>query len=189
MLAPAGAPSDAEAERGDRTMAYRHTASFGKRQEFVAIAELLRRGFDVYMTLVDDQQIDCVIRQETRKGPVYQDIQIKAGSRYCAPTNFGRFAGMRIPDPRPGYFFIFYSEPAGAYCVMPSLDLVRLASQNRKGKNKGTYTIQLARWRRRTTEVRPRPKFDRYRDNFDLLRWGSRHGGSHEDHAHSVRRR
>jgi len=43
-------------------MAYRDSASFGKRQEFVAIAELLRRGFDVYLTLVDDQQIDCVVR-------------------------------------------------------------------------------------------------------------------------------
>jgi hypothetical protein len=24
------------------------------------VAELLRHGYDVYMTLVDDQQIDCV---------------------------------------------------------------------------------------------------------------------------------
>ncbi len=27
-------------------MEYRDTASFGKRQEFIAIAELLRQGFD-----------------------------------------------------------------------------------------------------------------------------------------------
>lgn len=43
-------------------MSHRNTASFGKRQEFIAVAELLRRGFDVYMTQVDDQQIDCIIR-------------------------------------------------------------------------------------------------------------------------------
>lgn len=43
---------------------YRSTASFGKRQEYVVIAELLRPGLDVYATLVDDQGIDCVIRQE-----------------------------------------------------------------------------------------------------------------------------
>lgn len=60
---------------------YRHTASFGKRQEFIAIAELLRRGFDVYQTLVDDQQIDCVIRKEVSGNPVYLDIQIKARSK------------------------------------------------------------------------------------------------------------
>ena len=45
-------------------MTHRTTASFGKRQESIAVAELLRRGFDVSMTLVDDQQIDCIVRQE-----------------------------------------------------------------------------------------------------------------------------
>ncbi|WP_157210500.1 hypothetical protein [Turneriella parva] len=43
-------------------MNYRDTASYGKRQEYMAVAELLRRGFDVYMTLVDDQGIDCIVR-------------------------------------------------------------------------------------------------------------------------------
>jgi hypothetical protein len=32
-------------------MSFRTSASFGKRQEYVAIAELLRRGFDVYMMM------------------------------------------------------------------------------------------------------------------------------------------
>jgi len=45
-------------------MNHRSTASFGKRQEYIAVAELLRRNYDVYMTLVDDQQIDCIVRQE-----------------------------------------------------------------------------------------------------------------------------
>lgn len=36
-------------------MPFRNTASFGKRREFIAMAELLKRGFDVYATLVDDQ--------------------------------------------------------------------------------------------------------------------------------------
>jgi hypothetical protein len=43
-------------------MTHRSTASVGKRQESIAVAELLRRGFDVYMTLVDDQQIDGLVR-------------------------------------------------------------------------------------------------------------------------------
>ena len=51
-------------------MKHRSTASFGKRQEYIAVAELLRRGFDVYMTLVDDQQIDCVVRQERTNTPL-----------------------------------------------------------------------------------------------------------------------
>jgi serine/threonine protein kinase len=52
----------AGAESSNHAMNHRSTASFGKRQEYVAVAELLRRGFDVYMTLVDDEQIDCINR-------------------------------------------------------------------------------------------------------------------------------
>jgi len=59
---------------------FRSSGSFGKRQEYIAIAELLRRGYDVYMTLVDDQQIDCVVRVEVNSHPVYIDVQIKARS-------------------------------------------------------------------------------------------------------------
>ena len=61
-------------------MTHRSTASFGKRQEYIAVAELLRRGFDVYMTLVDDQQIDCIVRQEKNGKLRYLDLQIKARS-------------------------------------------------------------------------------------------------------------
>lgn len=64
-------------------MAYRDAASFGKRQEYTAISELLRRQFDVYMTLVDDQGIDCVIRREYDGKLDYLDIQIKARSKQC----------------------------------------------------------------------------------------------------------
>lgn len=64
-------------------MSYRSRASFGKRQEYVAVAELLRRDFDVYMTLVDDPQIDCIIRQEVNGHLRYVDIQIKARSNLC----------------------------------------------------------------------------------------------------------
>ena len=89
-------------------MAFRDSASFGKRQEFVAIAELLRRGFDVYLTLVDDQQIDCVVRKEIKGVPLYLDIQIKARSKDCNPKNAGRFAALEVRNPRPNFFFIFF---------------------------------------------------------------------------------
>jgi hypothetical protein len=59
---------------------FRSSGSFGKRQEYIAVAELLRHGYDVYMTLVDDQQIDCVVRLEVDFHPVYIDVQIKARS-------------------------------------------------------------------------------------------------------------
>ena len=144
---------------------YRASASFGKRQEFVAIAELLRRGFDVYMTLVDDRQIDCVVRLD-RQPPVYLDVQIKARSKTAkAPATF---AAMEIRDPRENFFFIFYSEAANCYWNMPSLDVVEKANIVKSGKNEGKYRLLLANTLV-SGEVRPRPKWEHYLDNFDLL--------------------
>lgn len=148
---------------------FRSAASFGKRQEYVVIAELLRRGFDVYQTLVDDQGIDCVIRQEKEGKLRYLDIQVKARSKDCNPRNAGRFAAMEIVNPRPNYFFIFYSEQADTYWVVPSEELVQLARQNKTGRNQGRYTINFCNVRADGT-VMPRPKFDPYKNNFDLLK-------------------
>lgn len=148
---------------------YRSSASFGKRQEFVAMAELLRRGFDVYLTLVDDQQIDCIIRKEVDGRPIYMDVQIKARSRNTVKKNAGFFPLLEIRKPRPNFFFIFYSEHADCHWVMPSQDVVDEATQNKTGRTKGKYAIRLASHLTRSDEVRSRPKFARYKDNFDIL--------------------
>lgn len=148
---------------------FRSTASFGKRQEYVVIAELLRRGFDVYQTLVDDQGIDCIIRLDDQGGLRYIDLQIKARSKDCDPNNAGRFTAIEIVNPRPNYYFIFYSEQADTYWVVPSLKLVSIAYQNKKGKNMGRYGINFCTLRA-NGEVIPNPKFDEYRDNFNLLK-------------------
>ena len=150
----------------------RSTASFGKRQEYIAVAELLRRGFDVYMTLVDDQQIDCVIRQEKGGELRYLDVQIKA--RSLDAKHGATFAAMIVHQPRKNFWFIFYSEIADTYWIMPSLDLVQLANVNKggkskKGKNKGKYTIKLAN--KNKSGWKPRPKFSEYENAFDSLRW------------------
>jgi hypothetical protein len=145
---------------------FRDSASFGKRQEFVAIAELLKRGFDVYATLVDDQQIDCIVRLERDPQPVYVDIQIKARSRTA--KNPGTFAAMEIRKPRPNFYFIFYSEAADHYWVMPSLEVAKHANRTKSGKAIGRYRIVFTN----TTvkgEVRPRPRWQAWLDNFELL--------------------
>lgn len=139
---------------------YRHTASFGKREEFIAIGELLRRGFDVYLTLVDDQQIDCVMRKEVRGKPIYIDIQIKARSKDCVKKNAGTFAAMEVRKPRKNFFYIFYSEHLGSYWILPSLELIKHATRNKTGKNKGKYRLQLTNYSQVRDEVRPRPKFE-----------------------------
>ena len=138
-------------------LSFRDFASFGKRQEFIVIAELLRRGYDVYQTLVDDQQIDCVVRKG-KQNPIYVDIQIKARSKKCSPKDAARFAGMVVENPRQNYFFIFYSEQLGKTWIIPSLEIAnrglgRIASRNEQGKNAGTYSINMAGYSRKNNKA------------------------------------
>jgi hypothetical protein len=146
---------------------HRSSASFGKRQEYVAIAELLRRGHDVYMTLVDDLQIDCVIRQEKEGKLRYLDIQIKARSQDA--KNPGTFSAMEIRQPRKDFFYIFYSEQAKTYWIVPSLELIKEANQGKSGKNKGTYRIVFTNNLKKGAS--PRPRFKKYENAFHLLDW------------------
>ncbi len=122
-----------------KSHAYRDTASFGRRQEYIAAAELLKRGFDVYMTLVDDQGIDCIVRLDDQR---YIDIQIKARSRSAKQWN--RFAAMQFV-PRASLFFIFLLEKSDRVWVIPSVHLAQLGRQNRTGENAGRTTVDLPR--------------------------------------------
>ena len=93
-------------------------------EKYITVGELLRRGLDVYMTLVDDQQIDCIIRQEKIGQLRYLDIQIKARSNQCIEKDGGFFPAMHVRNPRENFYFIFYSEHANTYWIVPSLELV-----------------------------------------------------------------
>jgi len=127
------------------------TSSFGKRQEYRVIAELLGRGYDVYQTLVDDKGIDCIIRGKDRK---YWDIQIKARSREAKQPRF--FAALSF-KPQDNYIFIFFSEPENRYWIVPSEDLAKLGSRNKTGKNQGKLSVSFPR-------ARPSKKFVAYED-------------------------
>lgn len=144
---------------------FRSSASFGKRQEYIAIAELLRQGRDVYMPLVDDQQIDCVIRQDKSGKARYLDIQIKARSQDA--KNPGTFAVLDIPHAREDYYYLFYSEAVNTYWVVPSLELIREANRNKSGKNAGKYSIRFCN--KSPKGPRTRPRFDKYKNAFKLL--------------------
>lgn len=143
-------------------MSYRDSASFGKRQEYVVVAELLKRGFDVYMTLVDDQGIDCIIRKDEH---TYIDIQIKARSKTAQQWNF--FAAMTI-EPRDNYYFIFYLEKNNTIWVMPSNDVVKYAITNKTGKNAGKRSLTLPK--SETTDKAEKFSIYKGESGFDLLR-------------------
>jgi len=146
-------------------MSYRSTASFGKRVEYVVIGELLRRGYDIYQTLVDDRGIDCILRYEFQKSPVYLDIQIKARSKDCKTYDAARYAALQVRNPRPNYLYIFYSEQLDSYWVFPSLDIVKIASKSKRGR----YHLMLS-GRRRDIPY-PLPRFEMYRNEngFDIV--------------------
>lgn len=101
--------------------------------------------------------------------PVYLDIQIKARSNRCKPSGAGTFAAFEVRKPRPIFFFIFYSEQADSYWVLPSTELISEANQNKTGKHRGKYKIVFTNASRKTGRVKPRPRFEKYKDNFNLL--------------------
>lgn len=144
-------------------MRFRHSASFGKRQEFGAIAELLRRGYDVYVTLVDDQGIDCIVRQGPNR---YFDVQVKARSSDASPRNAGFFPQLKIPNPRDNYVFVFFAEgigERGTYWVIPSTRLVEpgFGLVIKSGPRKGYFRVKL------NNQLRPRPKYAAYVDAWE----------------------
>jgi len=118
------------------------------------------------MTLVDDQQIDCIVRIERRDKPVYLDIQIKARSH--SAKHAGLFAGLKIDKPRENFIFVFFSEIANTYWIIPSKDLVGLASRNQKGLNQGKYSVTLAS-QRRNGEVVLNEKFNKWENDWSVL--------------------
>ncbi len=140
-------------------MAYRDTASFGKRQEYSVVAQLLRRGFDVYMTLVDDQGIDCVVRLDEHR---YLDIQIKARSSDAKQWNFFAAMSFRV---RPNLYFIFYTERNDSYWVMPSQELDQIGVKNKTGKNAGKVSLALPK----SDQGAKQGRFAKYLNAFQLL--------------------
>ena len=135
--------------------------TFGMRQEYTVIAELLKNDFDVFQTLVDDKGIDCVVRLSSTK---YLDIQIKARSKRTKYAT--QFSAMTVA-PRPNYVFIFYTAVNDTFWVIPSQDVVRLGHRNKRGKNVGKYTLILPK-----STDKPSKKYDRYKNNFGILRRG-----------------
>jgi len=143
-------------------MPYRDTASFGKRQEYSVVAELLKRNFDVYMTLVDDQGIDCVVRLNHEK---HLDVQIKARSKQAQQWNFLATLDFQIRD---NSYLIFYTEQNNCFWVVPSKDVAKLGITNKSGKNLGKTSLALPK-----SDKGPKSaKFEKYKNEngFNLLR-------------------
>ena len=119
------------------------TLFFGKHCEYLVFAELLKRGYDTYLPLVDDKGVDCIIRNSDG---THLDIQIKGrGPRWI--FNFGRV------ESRPNYFFIIYPPDRNFY-VIPSSEICKWLNGREKLGINNTIKEILNK---------------EYKNNFDLL--------------------
>ncbi len=149
-------------------MDYRNNASYGKRQEFIAMAKLLENGFDVYPSLVDDMGIDCVVRINEE---VYLDIQIK--SRSNNTKELGQrayFPQIMIENPRDNYYFMLYSQYLDSYWIIPSLRIVEMADKKgshisimKNGKKKGSLSVRIG-----NSKGIPYPLFDIFKNEMGI---------------------
>ena len=119
----------------DRT--FRHSAGFGKRMEYWIIGRMLKEGLDVLVPVVDDDQVDAVIR---KRDGTYLTIQIKARSKDVIPGDAALFSAIKHEE-RKGYYFIFYSERMEMMWIMTSQEFLKEAVQNKRGKNIGLRGI------------------------------------------------
>ena len=72
-------------------VSFRHSAGFGKRMEYNLVGQMLMEGLDVYLPLVDDHGVDCVIKKEDG---TFIEIQIKARSNEVAFGDAALFAAI-----------------------------------------------------------------------------------------------
>ena len=118
---------------------FRHTAGFGKRIEYNLIGKMLMEGLDVYIPLVDDHGVDCVIKKRNGK---FIEVQIKARSNEVTDGDAALFGCLQHgPKPIKNFFFVFYSERLESMWIMSSEEFLNECVTNKTGKNKGRHSI------------------------------------------------
>ena len=118
-------------------ISFRHSAGFGKRMEYNLVGKMLMEGLDVYLPLVDDHGVDCVIK---RADGTFIEVQIKARSNEVADGDAALFAAISH-DLTPNFYFVFYSERLDTMWIMSSEEFLAECVTNKNGKNKGKRSI------------------------------------------------
>lgn len=118
---------------------FRDKASYGKRVEYMIISKMLMEGMDVYVPLVDDHGVDCVVK---KADGTFVEVQIKATSKNCDTRYCAMFSAI-WHEKTPNYYFVFYSETLDTIWLLSSEEFVSLSSQSSSGKNKGQRAIQF----------------------------------------------
>ena len=134
------------------------TQTTGKQGELMVIGELLRRGFEVYVPLVDVGGIDCIIKTDVG----YKEIQIKT-------RELARVLLFDVKEfvPRDKFFIICYNikEP-DTFWVIPSKVFKENAQYLKKYRR---FRLILG-----DEDSKMRRKLQLYRNNFFQLREGTK---------------
>lgn len=118
---------------------FRQLAGFGKRMEYKLVGDMLMEGLDVYLPLVDDHGVDCVIKKGDGS---FIEVQIKARSSDVVAGDAALFAGI-THEPTENFYFVFYSERMKMMWILSSEEFLRECDTNVKGKNKGKHSLWL----------------------------------------------
>lgn len=118
-------------------ISFRHSAGFGKRMEYNLVGKMLMEGLDVYLPLVDDHGVDCVIKKEDG---TFIEVQIKARSQEVNPGDAALFSVI-THDLTPKFYFVFYSERLDLMWILSSEEFLKECVTNRNGKNAGKHSI------------------------------------------------
>ena len=116
---------------------FRHLASFGKRMEYSLIGKMFMEGLDVYLPLIDDHGVDCVIKKDDG---TFIEVQIKARSNDVNDGDAALFSAI-THEPTPNFFFVFYSERLDMMWILSSEEFLQECVTNKSGKNVGKRSI------------------------------------------------
>ncbi len=116
---------------------FRHSAGFGKRTEYNLIGKMLMEGLDVYVPLVDDHGVDCVIK---KADGTFVEVQIKALSKESNDRDAALFAAI-THEHRENFYFVFFSERLDLMWILSSEEFLEECVTNKTGKSKGRRTI------------------------------------------------
>jgi len=105
--------------------------------EYYLIGKMLMEGLDVYVPLVDDHGVDCIIK---RKNGCFIEVQIKARSEEVILGDAALFSAI-THDLSHNFYFVFYSERLNTMWILSSEEFLRECVTNKKEKNKGKHSI------------------------------------------------
>lgn len=121
-------------------VSFRHSAGFGKRMEYYLIGQMLMEDLDVYVPLVDDHGVDCIIKKDDG---TFIEVQIKARSNDVADGDAALFAAIQPHELKESFYWLFYSERlnGGTMWILSSEEFLQECVTNKTGKNKGRHSI------------------------------------------------